>query len=204
MQFRIATTFTASLAKLSSGEQTAVKTTVFDLQTDPARPGFRMHRVEGARDRSLRSARVNQDIRIIVHQAGESLTLCYVDHHDNAYRWAQGRRMEAHPHTGAMQIVEIHETVREIEVPVYVEAERQAPPKPRPAAGMPDDQLLSYGVPVECWAVCLTRMKMDCLRSPVISLKKREKPCCKLRLEELRSLPFLSLLVPTRSTTQTP
>ena len=149
MQFRIATTFTASLAKLSSSEQTAVKTTVFDLQTDPARPGFRMHRIEGARDRNFRSARVNQDIRIIVHQSGDSMTLCYVDHHDDAYKWAHGRRMEVHPHTGAMQIVELYETVREIEVPVYVEAERQVPPEPPPAAGMSDDQLLSYGVPVE-------------------------------------------------------
>ena len=149
MQFRISTAFTASLARLTSGEQTAVKTTVFDLQTDPARPGFRMHRIEGARDRNFRSARVNQDIRIIIHQSGDSMTLCYVDHHDDAYKWAHGRRMEAHPHTGAMQIVEIHETVREIEVPVYVEAEHRASPKPRPAAGMPDDQLLSYGVPVE-------------------------------------------------------
>jgi len=149
MQFRIATTFTASLAKLSTSEQTAVKTTVFDLQTDPVRPGLRMHRIEGARDRSFRSARVNQDIRIIVHQSGDSMTLCYVDHHDSAYKWAHDRRIEAHPRTGAMQIVEIHETVREIEVPVYVETERQAPPKPRPAEGMPDDQLLSYGVPVE-------------------------------------------------------
>ena len=135
MQFRIATTFTASLAKLNSSEQTAVKTTVFDLQTDPTRPGLRMHRVEGTRDRNFRSARVNQDIRIIIHQSGDSMTLSYVDHHDNAYNWARGRRMEAHPRTGAMQIVEIHETVREIEVPVYVEAERRAPPKPRLAAG---------------------------------------------------------------------
>ena len=149
MQFRIATTFTASLARLSSGEQTAVKTTVFDLQTAPTRPGFRMHRIEGTRDRNFRSARVNQDVRIIVHQSGDSMTLCYVDHHDDAYKWAYGRRMEVHPHTGAMQIVELHETVREIEVPVYVEAERQDPPKPRPAAEIPDDQLLSYGVPVE-------------------------------------------------------
>ena len=148
MQFRIATTFTASLAKLSSGEQTAVKTTVFDLQTAPTRPGFRMHRIEGTRDRNFRSARATQDIRIIIHQSDDGMTLCYVDHHDNAYKWAHGRRMEAHPHTGAMQIVELHETVREIEVPVYVEAERRAPLKPRPAAGVPDDQLLSYGVPV--------------------------------------------------------
>ena len=148
MQFRIATTFTASLARLSSGEQTAVKSSVFDLQTDPTRPGLKVHRIEGARDRNFRSARVNQDIRIIVHQSSDSMTLCYVNHHDDAYKWAHRRRMEAHPHTGAMQIVELHETVKEIEVPVYVEAERRPPPKPRPAAGMPDEQLLSYGVPI--------------------------------------------------------
>ena len=149
MQFRIADTFTASLARLSGDEQKAIKTTAFDLQMNPSRPSLRLHRIEGARDRNFRSARVNRDIRIIVHQSGDSMTLCYVDHHDNAYKWAHDRRLEAHPHTGAMQIVEIHETVREVEVPVYIEAERSVPPKPRPAAGMPDDQLLSYGVPVE-------------------------------------------------------
>ncbi len=149
MQTRLSTTFTASLAKLSPVEQTAVKSTVFDLQTDSTRPGSRMHQIEGARDRNFRSVRVNQDLRIIIHQSGAGTTLCYVDHHDDAYKWAHGRRIEAHPHTGAMQIVEIRETVRKIEVPVYVEVERPAPPKPRPAAGLPDEQLLSYGVPVE-------------------------------------------------------
>ncbi len=41
MQFRIADTFTDSLAKLTGEEQKAVKTTAFDLQMDPARPGLR-------------------------------------------------------------------------------------------------------------------------------------------------------------------
>ena len=149
MQTRLSTTFTASLAKLTAAEQTAVKTTVFDLQTGSTRPGSRVHQIEGARDRNFRSVRVNQDLRIIIHQSGAGTTLCYVDHHDDAYTWAHGRRIEAHPHTGAMQIVEIRETVRKVEVPVYVEVERPAPPKPRPAAGLPDEQLLSYGVPVE-------------------------------------------------------
>lgn len=146
MQFRIASTFTASLARLSATEQTAVKTTVFDLQTDSTRPGLRIHRVEGTRDRNFRSARVNRDIRIMVHQSGDNMTLCYVDHHDGAYAWARGRKMEVHPRTGAMQIVEIQETTREIQVPVYVIVDK---PKPPPAAGVPDDALLSYGVPIE-------------------------------------------------------
>ena len=149
MQFRIADTFTNSLARLTGHEQKAVKTTAFDLQMDPSHPGLQFHRLDGVRDHNFWSVRVSRDIRIIVHRTQSNFMLCFVNHHDEAYRWAARRKLEAHPQTGAMQIVEIHETVREIEVPVYVEAERQAPPKPRPAAGMPDDQLLSYGVPVE-------------------------------------------------------
>ena len=116
---------------------------------DPSHPGLQLHRLDGARDGNFWSVRVSRDIRIIIHRTQSSFMLCYVDHHDEAYRWAERRKLETHPKTGAMQIVELHETVREIEVPVYVEAERRAPPKQRPAAGMPDDQLLSYGVPIE-------------------------------------------------------
>ena len=50
MQFRISDTFTDSLAKLTGDEQKAVKTTAFDLQINPANPGMRFHRLEGARD----------------------------------------------------------------------------------------------------------------------------------------------------------
>ena len=39
MEFRIADTFTDSLAKLSGSEQKAVKTTAFDLQMDPVPSG---------------------------------------------------------------------------------------------------------------------------------------------------------------------
>ena len=39
MDFRIADTFTGSLAKLTNDEQKAVKTTAFDLQVNPAGAG---------------------------------------------------------------------------------------------------------------------------------------------------------------------
>lgn len=75
MEFRIADTFTDSLARLTGGEQKLVKTTAFDL------------------------------------------LLCYVDHHDKAYAWAERRKLETHPATGAAQLVEIRERVQEIVVP---------------------------------------------------------------------------------------
>ena len=56
--------------------------------------------------------------------------LCYVDHHDKAYAWAERRKLETHPKTGAAQLVEIRETVKEVIVPVYVQAELPVRPKP--------------------------------------------------------------------------
>ena len=152
MNFRIADTFTDSLAKLSGDEQKAVKTTAFDLQVNPANPGLKFHKLDRAKDKNFWSVRVSSDIRLIVHRTESSLLLCYVDHHDEAYRWARRRKIERHPKTGAAQLVEVRETVREIEIPRYVETETPAPvaEAKRPLfASMADDDLLGYGVPPE-------------------------------------------------------
>ena len=149
MDFRIADTFTDSLAKLTGDEQKAAKTTAFDLQLNPANPGMSFHRLDKARDKNFWSVRVSSDIRLIVHKTASSLLLCYVDHHDKAYEWAERRKLEAHPTTGAAQLVEIRETVQEITIPKYVEVERAAPAKPRLFDHVAEETLLSYGVPVE-------------------------------------------------------
>ena len=153
MQFRIADTFTASLGRLTNDEQRAAKTTAFDLQVNPTQPGHSLHRIAGARDANFWSARVSQDIRIVVHRTHEGVTLCFVGHHNDAYRWAERRKLETHPTTGAAQLVELREVVQEIAVPVFVEAEQEASPKPPLFPLVPDEQLLSYGVPVEWLAV---------------------------------------------------
>ena len=163
MQFRIADTFTDSLAKLTGDEQKAVKTTAFDLQMNPAQPGLKLHALDRAKDKRFWSVRVSRDLSLIVHRTASSFLLCYVDHHDAAYQWAERRRLDRHPTTGAAQLVEIRETVREIRVPRYVEgdapADRPATSSPAPASASAsrapifgdasDDYLLGYGVPVE-------------------------------------------------------
>src|SRR5713101_6111523 len=91
----IADTFTESLARLTGDEQKAVKTAAFDLQINPAAsPGMSFHKLAKARDKGFWSVRVNQDIRLIVHRMAQSLLLCYVDHHDRAYAWAECRNLE--------------------------------------------------------------------------------------------------------------
>jgi len=149
IEFRISDTFTDSLAKLTNEEQKTVKTTAFDLQMNPTNPGMKFHRIERAKDPNFWSVRVSRDIRLIVHKTASSLLLCYVDHHDKAYKWAERRRLEVHPKTGAAQLVQVRETVQEIIIPQYAEEERPAPPKRRLFEHIDDDELLSYGVPID-------------------------------------------------------
>lgn len=154
MDFRIADTFTDSLARLTGDEQKAVKTTAFDLQLNPAHPSMSLHRIEQSKDKNFWSVRAGSDMRIIVHKTQSSLMLCYVDHHDKAYDWAARRKLVTHPATGAAQLVEVRETVQQVIVPVYVQTELALTPptvaESRPLfAGRPDDELLGYGVPAE-------------------------------------------------------
>ncbi|ABK18536.1 UvrD-helicase domain-containing protein [Syntrophobacter fumaroxidans] len=149
MEFRIADTFTDSLSRLTGHEQKAVKTTAFDLQMNLGKPGMHFHKLDKARDPNFWSVRVSGDIRIIVHKTDASLLLCYVDHHDTAYDWAERRKLETHPKTGAAQLVEVRETVREITVSKYVEVGERDHAKPPLFADVPEEDLLSYGVPIE-------------------------------------------------------
>jgi len=149
MEFRIADTFTDSLAQLTGDEQKAVKTTAFDLQLNPANPGMSFHKLDKSKDKRFWSVRVNSDLRLIVHRTSSSLLLCYVDHHDKAYAWAERRKLETHPTTGAAQLVEIRERVQEIVVPAYVQPSQAPAPKKALLANISDRDLLSYGVPAE-------------------------------------------------------
>ena len=147
MTFRIADSFSGSLAKLTSQEQKAVKTAAFDFQMNPANPGFSIHRVDRARDPDFWTARVNRDIRLVLHKRGGDTLLAYVAHHDDAYKWAETRRIDTHPRTGAAQIVEIRETVEEVVIQHYVQ---EAVRLPRLFGNETDETLLSWGIP-EDW-----------------------------------------------------
>ena len=149
MEFRIADTFTDSLSRLTSDEQKITKTTAFDLQVNPTGTGHGFHKLEKSRDKNFWSVKVNSGIRLIVHKTQNSILLCYVDHHDKAYDWAERRKLEVHPKTGAAQVVEVRETITEILVPVYKPTEVESTRKPLLFANTPDEELLSYGVPVE-------------------------------------------------------
>jgi hypothetical protein len=146
LNFLIAASFTDSLARLTAQEQKAVKTTAFDLQMDASAPGLSFHKLDRAVDKNFWSVRVNADIRLIVHRGDASLLLAYVDHHDKAYRWAERRKIERHPTTGAMQLVEVRERVEDL---VVRPKPPSAAPEPKLFAGLRKLEIMSFGVPEE-------------------------------------------------------
>lgn len=165
MSLLYASTFTEALGKLSAQEQKQAKLTAFDLQMDPRGNGLQMHRIEKAP--GFWSVRVNVDLRIILYKNGETTLLAYVDHHDDAYRWAERKRMVPHERTGAMQFVEvpiipsssrgsiIKAQRGSISLETAVSARPIAPARRdllataprRPFSALTDDEMLDVGVP---------------------------------------------------------
>lgn len=146
MRVVLSSTLNESISRLTAAEQASAKQSVYDFQVNASSPGLKVHRVEAARDPNFWSARVNSDLRLIIHRSGDSSVLCYAGHHDDAYRWAERRKLEVHPHTGAAQFVVFDERVEEVVRRVVRTEEVEAPPV---FAGVERDYLQSLGVPPE-------------------------------------------------------
>jgi hypothetical protein len=119
-----------------------------------------LHRLDRPRDPNFWSVRVSDDIRLIVHRTPTALLLCFVGHHDAAYAWAERRRIERHPTTGAAQLVELPERVEQFATPAATITTPAV--KPLLFAGITDDTLLGYGVPTE-WLGEVRRANEDTL-----------------------------------------
>ncbi len=162
MQFFIANTFQSALAKLDNISQKAAKMCAFELQMDPTGKGKQVHRIDKAKEKHFWSVRAGRDIRLIIHKTGDRTTLCYVDHHDDAYAWAERRVFERHPQTGALQIVELIERIEEtapvsnVQQGIPVDTPRVPAHVTPPLANISEHDLASHGVPVE-WMAALKK-----------------------------------------------
>lgn len=133
MQVVLAQDFVDAALDLAPREGRQALEFVAQFRRNPAHPGLSLERL----NRDVWSARVNQDVRAILHKAGDTWTLLHVDHHDQAYHWAERRRIELHPVTRELQVVQV----------VHREVERTVERGPRLLAAHSDAYLLSLGVP---------------------------------------------------------
>lgn len=155
--------FLLKLGKLPSAVHARIVKWALKFQQDPMSPGINYETIKAARDPNLRSVRIDQDWRGIVFKPdkGDLYILLHVDHHDEAYRWAERRKMAMNPVTGALQLVSL-EAVEALE-PESVASEPaaetvvgassgevRAEPRAEPLfAGVSDEALVQLGTPVE-------------------------------------------------------
>jgi hypothetical protein len=118
----------SSLAPLTANEKARVVEFIDAFQKDPSNPGIKLERVNRARSKDVWAGRISRDLRAILHKDGETWAMLYADHHDAAYDWASRREIGRHSVTGALQIVEAVETVREIERVVEIPVQPEAAP----------------------------------------------------------------------------
>lgn len=153
MLFRIADSFMKSLRRLDTQSQNLVRATTLEFQLTPSHPSLQFHKLTGARDKNFWSIRVNRDLRIIIHRDGaQNILLCWADHHDAAYDWAQNRVLKTHPKTGAAQIVEVVERIEEVTRREY----RDPPVFER----FDPEYLLALGVPEE-WLMAVRTVDQE-------------------------------------------
>jgi superfamily I DNA/RNA helicase len=122
----LAQDFLVNLATLSAAVQGKVLKWALRFQSDPTANGINYEPIQGARDKNLKSVRIDQDWRGIVFKppAGDVYVLMYVDRHDAAYAWAEGRRIAVNPTTGALQVFAVESLVEPaLEQVRYAEAQ---------------------------------------------------------------------------------
>ena len=153
--------FLLQLAKLPLSVHSKVMKWAIQFQSDPTSPGINYENIVAAKDPNLKSVRLDRDWRGIVFKpsSGDVYVLLYVDHHDEAYRWAEKRKLAINPVTGAMQMVvteSVVATVTEAASPAPAASaapavEAAATPISQAVAAMfasyGDRELMSLGVP---------------------------------------------------------
>ena len=105
----ISNDFFKSLNNLSERSRSKVATFISKFRNNPKSPSLNYERIEGGRDKFIRSLRVDQEIRCILRSSeeGNTFVLLWVDKHDDAYKWAKRRSCHINRISGALQIVDV-------------------------------------------------------------------------------------------------
>lgn len=142
--------FLSAFARIPRKAQAKVREFTRKFREDPTSSGINYEKLSGRIDARLRSVRVGIDYRAIVlaPEQGDVYVLLWVDHHDEAYRWAEDRRVEVHPATGALQVYRTYEAIAPALLhPSHVAAPSEAPADTARFGALTDDQLFAAGVP---------------------------------------------------------
>lgn len=143
MRLFLSETFFDAVLKLPKKIQDKVVTFQKKFRENPSSPGIHLESITQFKNSSLRTARVDDNYRVIVGVLdGNNYTLLYVADHEEAYRWGTNKRFEWNEHTQACQIVNVTES-EEVNAPIQTASTHTF------FSGVPEEKLLKIGIPQE-------------------------------------------------------
>lgn len=112
----ISSDFLTAFARLPRQIQGRVTEFVNKFRNDPMSPGINYEKLSKGIDKKIYSVRIDDTYRGIVVRQPESgvYLLLWVDHHDRAYEWAERKRCEVNPKTGAIQVFDVQTVVETV------------------------------------------------------------------------------------------
>lgn len=106
IQVALAHEFLSAIVRLPRTQQKKVNQFVSKFRNDPHSPGINYEKINDAANPDMRSVRIDQAYRGIILKPNSSnvYILLWVDHHDDAYKWARRHQCKIHPSTGIIQL----------------------------------------------------------------------------------------------------
>ncbi|MDY0361727.1 MAG: 3'-5' exonuclease [Desulforegulaceae bacterium] len=108
IKLAISSEFLSSFADIPKKQQGKVMDFFTKFKKNPDSPGINYEKIEKAKDKNIRSVRIDDTYRgiLLKPEKGSTYVLLWVDHHDKAYKWAQNKACKINPSTGIIQMMD--------------------------------------------------------------------------------------------------
>lgn len=144
MRLFFSDTFYEPLFALPKKIQTKVVNFQRKFQECTTTNGMHLEPIAQFNDSSMRTARIDDNYRVVIGIIDDNVYLLYVGTHENAYNWGIRKKFVWNNHTHACQLVTIIQTTETITRTEYKENEDSYPYK-----NVPNEKWLRIGVPKE-------------------------------------------------------
>ncbi len=136
----IGDTFLESFARLPSQAQKHTSDFLVKFRSNPTSAAIHYEKIASKLDKKVWSVRVDDTYRgIVIREENTGVfMLIWVDHHDEAYKWAARKRCNINPFTGAIQLYTVQEIVETVKAScIFGEVSKEEYLE----LGVPEDQL---------------------------------------------------------------
>lgn len=130
-----------SLFDLPRSTQNKVLEFVSKFRGNPRSPGINLEKLNTS-DKNMYSVRIDQTYRGIVARQEGNYVLLWVDHHDEAYAWAESKVCRVNSTTGVLQLYNTVQLDESLEAP-------ETQPSRTLFGGISDKDMLQLGAPSE-------------------------------------------------------